>query len=285
MRKHIFHFIDNYKDSNNPIILLLKFIYSISFGWVLAIFDIAFGILIPIWWGTQRFSFIIVSTVILCIIHYYFDVVHDYKTKEYGYRKLSDDILNSCTVLTNSISEYITDDANHSNIFKFVAQAVCSEIYYCLKQYYKCEFRVSVIQQFDHSRSRTNCRMIGRKSRLKINNTNHKLQNVRKDANSYYYIDILLKNEETIYVLPTEKEIKKLFKHKKAKNRSKIKQYIGMPAFAYSDKIAFILQVDCMAENKLGKTTYDVESFAKRFLYPYLSILVNAYQQERSLTQ
>ena len=264
--------------------LFARFIYSISWDWLLAIIDVVAGILIPKWWNKQDLKWLIILFAILLVIHYYFDIVREYKRKEYGYRKLSDEILNSCTILTNAISDQTTDSTNHSSIFQFSAQAVCAEIYNCLQNYYGCEFRVSVIQQFYQTGTKTKCKMIGRKSKSKLSNNNHKTYSVKRNSSNYYYVELLINNDDSIIVLPTEVDVNKKFKYNKKKH-SKVQQYIAMPAFAFSEKIAFILQIDCMEKHKLGKDVYDIESFAKRFLYPYLSILVSAYQQERSLTK
>lgn len=280
----IFHFIDKYKNSKNPLILLLKFFYSISYDWVLSVIDIIAGILIPLLWNKISLLKSILLFAFLIVIHFYFEIVRKYRQKEYAYRRLSDDILNSCTILTNAISDQIIDSSNYCSLFQFSAQAVCSEIYTCLQRYFGCEFRISVIQQYSQNGTKTTCKMIGRKSKNTLNNNKHKVHTVKRKETNYYYIDILLENDDGIIILPTGNDIEQKFKYAK-KNHSKVQQYLAMPVFAFSEKIAFILQVDCMEKNKLGKNNYEIMSFANRLLLPYISILVSSYQQERSLTE
>jgi hypothetical protein len=203
-----------------------------------------------------------------------------YRIREYGSRKLSDEVMKSCMLITNTLAEYQIENISGKGFFQYSAQFVCQELYTCLKQYFNCEFRISVVQQFVRNEGKTYYKMVARKSEKRSKAS----QLTQKNGQLPYYYEKLF-NENTQYCicLQNKEEIDKARFVYNSRTKSKIQQYIALLEDAGSDKVAFVLQIDVMEKNKMGKDRITMERYANRFLLPFLSILTNAYQHERAL--
>lgn len=287
MKKRILKFMNDHRNSNSPGILFLKIIYSFSKEWVLGIFNLIVGAFVPnVLLGTTIHIVLkLLYLAVIVIVNYYFYIVRSYKTIEYKYRKLSDGIMDSCTVITNELANYTIKNPKGIGYFEYASSLICAELYVKLKAHFSCEFRISVVQQFPQRNptSLPYCKMIARRSANKLQNTANTEYKIPSKDDTYFYVKLFQDADVVYYCLVNEEEIKeKRFFYKK-KNHSKIQQYVAVLEEAYSDNVAFILQIDCMKKGKLGKTTDEVKSFASRFFAPYVSILNNAYQHERVL--
>lgn len=287
MTKLIIKFVKKYRSSKSPGILFLKFIYSVSSEWLLGIFNLIVGAFVPNVWNNEiAIGWKILFFAVLVLANYYYHIIRQYKAKEFKYRLLADNIMDSCTVISNALANFTIKNKDGKGYFEFASNSICSELYECLKEHFKCEFRVSVVQQFPkrNQNSLPYCKMIARRSAHHLQNTTSEEYKIPSKEDTYFYVKLFQNEEASYFCLVNEEEISKKRFFYKRKKHSKIQQYVAVLEEAYSDNIAFILQVDCMEKGKLGKTTDEIEEFAARFFAPYVSILNNAYQHERVLT-
>lgn len=287
MTTWIIRTIHRYKESDNIFIRTIRIIYSFSKDWISGLINLISGAFIPnVYLSDKPICGKIIFTVALILVNYYFHLVREYKIKEYMYRRLSSDIIHSCTIITEALADYTLENVSGKGHFQYASRLVCDELYAYLKQCFKCEFRISVVQQFaaKDDTSSQYCKMIARRSKNKLKNTNFKEHKIPSQKDTYYFVELFQKDGLTFVCLVDDKEIAKQDFYYQSKKHSKIQQYIALLENAYSDKVAFILQIDCMAKGKLGQNSEEVEDFASRYLSPYVSILNNAYQHERVLS-
>lgn len=280
MYEKFFRFIEKTKDNNNPIILFIRLIYSLTSDWQLNVINLLAGAYIPHLFTCEKDWFICVFLGLVLIVNFYYYLVKKYRIREYGNRKLSDEVMKSCMLITNTLAEYQIENISAKGFFQYSAQFVCQELYTCLKQYFNCEFRISVVQQFVRNEGKTYYKMVARKSEKRSKAS----QLTQKNGQLPYYYEKLF-NENTQYCicLQNKEEIDKARFVYNSRTKSKIQQYIALLEDAGSDKVAFVLQIDVMEKNKMGKDRITMERNANRFLLPFLSILTNAYQHERAL--
>lgn len=102
-----------------------------------------------------------------------------------------------------------------------------------------------------------------------------------------FHTYIFASEKKDIQVFADHKSIIEKFKiHEGCEAReNNIEQYIGIPISPAKLGVTFLLQVDTPVPKLFGKTTSDVEEFARNMIYPFSQFLHMIYEQGRTINQ
>ncbi len=278
----IFKWFDKNKNKETPLILLVKFIYSITTDWLLLIINIIFPIyLSPLFENKNKKMFYIVLLIYIAISLWY-SIVNTYKNrrnkKDKAVKIISEEINAAITTLDNYINNQYIDNG----IFEFASDLVVASIYNILKDIADCEIRVSVIQQFIEG-TQKNCVMLSRRSKTRQKSRKSQ-RKVKKYIykQDYFYQKILFDNKDSMIIFNQE-QVSKYFFYQNKDKKSKVCQYIAIPDKNSTNDIVFILQLDAMKENAFGKNKDEINRFYDNYIYPYICFLRHAYNIEKNL--
>lgn len=193
-------------------------------------------------------------------------------------RKLYD-ITKSISSKSNSIP--IKTDFSNLN-YQDIAALVCHNIYDAIKiSTDKDTHQVSLMQRFKEKRTGVQyIKMISYGNANQISPSIFDKHFYLDCDQSYYHVRLFNENQNGIFILKNEAEIKKEFVYGKKSNDNKIAQYIAIPVVCENEGIVSLLQIEITEELLLGRTTDEIREFIKPFM-AYIHILtVNYYQDE-----
>ena len=277
----IFRWFEKNKNKETPLILALKFLYSITNDWLVLIINTLIPIFLPILFEKKnKFQFIILL-IIFILFSWWYSIVNLYKNrrnkKDKNVKVINEDINVAMTTLDN----YINNEYVDNGIFEFASDLVSSSIYNSICNITGCEIRVSVIQQFIEN-SKKNCIMVSRRSKKRQKSRKQQKTVKYKKHKDYYYNKILLDNKEDMIIF-NESQVEKNFYYQNKDRRSHICQYIAIPDKNSSNEIVFILQLDAMKPDAFGKNREEINDFYDNYIYPYICFLRHAYNIESNL--
>lgn len=277
----IFSWFDKNKNKETPIILLVKFLYSITNDWVFLVINIIFPIFLsPLFENKDKKMFFIILSVYV-IISLWYSLVNAYKNRRNKKDKTVKMVLEESNVAITTLDNYINNEYIDNGIFEFASDLVVSSLYNTLQNISDCEIRVSIIQQFIDG-SKKSCVMLSRRSKTRQKSRKSQ-RTVKYEKNKdYYYQKILLDNKDNMIIFNQE-QVSKHFFYQNKDRKSQICQYIGIPDKNSTDDIVFILQLDAMKENAFGKNRDEINEFYDNYVYPYICFLRHAYNIEKNL--
>ena len=273
MNNRLFKWIELNKNKEKPIILLLKFLYSITYDWIYNVLII----IIPIVLSNCEGKMYYILMIILVLITIWYTQVNAYKKKRYKIEQGIKMVLEHINLCITSLDEYINNNCDGDGIFETACDLVSSSLYKTITNYTNCQIRISIIGQFIE-KGKKNCVMLSRKSMNREICTKSQRRVNYKGNTDYYYLKILSDNNDDMIILNKE-EIENNFCYN-SKIKSNICQYIGIPDKYNTDNIIYLIQLDAMEENIFGKTEEEIKLFYKNFIYPYISFLRHAYNME-----
>ena len=175
--------------------------------------------------------------------------------------------------------------------FQAAALCVCENLHNCLtRNLGSDDIYVTVYQKY-MSHGKPYCKMIAHSGYYEPTSYGKEYlipqfaENLLGNVEFHTYI--FASGQKRIRVFADRESVSKAFKlHEGCEDReSCIKQYIGIPISPAKQGITFLLQVDTCVPKLFGKTTSDVEEFAKNMISPFGQFLHMIYEQGRTIHQ
>lgn len=277
----LFNWFEKNRNKETSIILLLKFLYSITYDWIYIIINIVYPFYLSHLFEKENKLFFLVALFIFVILSLWYSFVNTYKNIRHKKFRNTKMILEEFNLAVSTLDNYINNEYSNNGIFEFASDLVTSSIYNTLQKIIECEIRVSIIQQFIDNKKKS-CVMLSRRSKLRQKSRKSQRTVKYEKKKDYYYQKILLDNKSDMIVF-NEDEINKHFYYQNTDRKSCICQYIAIPDKNSTNDIVFILQLDAMSKNAFGSDRAEINEFYDNYIYPYICLLRHAYNIEKNL--
>lgn len=284
MKERIFRWIDKNKNQETAIINLLKFLYLISYEWLKSVLDILLSLFLSYYFTEEKWILFSIILFFIISISVWYSFKNSYNNRQNKIDKNIKMVLDENNLMIKALDEFVSVEYNNNDVgkglFEYASDLVTASMYNTLKTITSSEVRISVIQQSETENEKKECIMVSRRSKSTMKRRKEKKAVKYKPHKDYYYLKILIDNNDELIIFNDEK-IKKLFISKD--NKKNIYQYIGIPDKSQTDDIAFLLQLDGMEENTFGKSEEEINDFYIKYIYPYVCFLRHAYIIESQL--
>lgn len=284
MKKRLFKWVGKLKKEDNAIFNLLKFFYLISYDPLKQLFDVLLSLWLSHFFTQKKWNCFIAVVVIMALLNVWYWLINSYRNHKRKYDKNSKIITTEINAMTTTLDNHIIENGS-TGVFEFASDLVSSSLYNKLHEIIGCEIRVSVIQQFVED-GKNNCVMISRKSKSRQNCQKSqrvvKYNNKNKTIKEYYYMKVLVDNDDNMIIF-NQNEIEKKFFYKNPDRKSDVKQYLCIPEKMQTTNIVFLLQLDANIEDAFGKTEEEIYHFYDNYINPYVCFLKHAYNIARNL--
>lgn len=278
----MYKYFEKYKSKDTSWALFIKFIYSFGLKtWIHGIISALSGIFTGMLFENGYILWGVVALFITILDIIYASICHSYSKKKFEQRKFAAEILEGESSLINSMFYLMQTTCSwKKDIFKNTSQLVCDRLHETFKSTFSCETRVSV--EFAFTKEVKNneeeyFQMAGRNSNHITTFKNAVKSEKRK---KYYSYRVFINNNLGVNVL-READIKngELW-YKNPANTTDVKQYIGIAVSTTDpDKVAFILQIDCLDTMVFGENNSDedINEFVNQYILTYVNTLKVAY--------
>ena len=287
----LFTWLDEKKKNKKKktLMIILEVVYKFGISdWTNETVVAILGIFIPI---LIEKSYI--KSSIFLIVLLLFDIVlssicSKYQKRKFRIRRIASTVLNDQSCLLNSLVIEMTNNTQwRTSLFRTASELVCERIKALFKNTLKCDTRVSVEYVFekeheDKARKKTTTetyiKMAGRRSAAR--STCKQAEKMEKRSKYFSYKIFTSSNENEIHILPKEKIDDSAVWFKKPNCQIDIKKYIGIAiSTTDTEKVDYILQIDCLDNVKFGdnNTDQEIETFINKYLKPYINIVSLSY--------
>lgn len=288
----IFHLYKLFKSSY--VRTFMNFLFTIVFAFEMRLAD----------FDTYKFNqlefyldkvHILITCVFIVLYNWMTILIDSYRKYQDQSIKCVKEIVNRETVINDTVGRKIYDitksisakanlipvKSDFNNLsYQDIASLICHNIYDAIKiATDKDTHQVSLMQRFKEKKTGVQyIKMISYGNANQISPSIFDKHFSLDGDQSYYHVKIFNENQNGIFILKDQTEIKREFGKKLTDN--KLVQYIAIPVVCENEGIVSLLQIEIMEQSLIGRSKDEIMEFVKPFM-TYIHILtMNYYQQQ-----